>query len=357
MSCAVFAELEAHRPSGRGQKWSRYRRTTYGLTLASHIGYASVGLLQGVTKIKIWVAITDKNWFESVSRLHADEVNFWQPSGSREFRALRPGEPFLFKLHSPDNFIVGGGHFVRYSALPASLAWDAFGAKNGVGSLAELNLRVRRYRREDASLDPVIGCNVLAEPFFLSRPSWIPCPDDWARNIVQGKVYDTAATNGRNLWDAILVSFTGSMVREAAPEGLNDERRFGKEYLTRGRLGQGAFRVMVTDAYARRCAVTGEKTLPVLEAAHIKPYALQGPNRVNNGILLRSDLHKLFDLGYLTVTPELKLEVSPRLKEEWENGREYYSYQGQPLVVQPSDPANRPATEYLSWHNENRFRV
>ena len=303
------------------------------------------------------MGVTDKDWFEFVSRLHADEVNFWQPSGSREFRALQPGEPFLFKLHSPDNFIVGGGNFVRYSALPASLAWDAFGGKNGVSSLAELNIRVKRYRREDASLDPVIGCNVLAEPFFFSRSSWIPCPDDWARNIVQGKTYDTAATNGQSLWGAILARLSGPMVREARAGELNDERRFGKEYLTRGRLGQGAFRVLVTDAYARRCAVTGEKTLPVLEAAHIKPYALQGPNQVSNGILLRSDLHKLFDLGYLTVTLDLRLEVSPRLKGEWHNGREYYSYHGQPLVVQPSDPASRPATEYLSWHNENRFRV
>ena len=303
------------------------------------------------------MGVTDKDWFEFVSRLHADEVNFWQPSGSREFRALQPGEPFLFKLHSPDNFIVGGGNFVRYSALPASLAWDAFGGKNGVSSLAELNIRVKRYRREDASLDPVIGCNVLAEPFFFSRSSWIPCPDDWARNIVQGKTYDTAATNGQSLWGAILARLSGPMVREARAGELNDERRFGKEYLTRGRLGQGAFRVLVTDAYARRCAVTGEKTLPVLEAAHIKPYALQGPNQVSNGILLRSDLHKLFDLGYLTVTRDLRLEVSPRLKGEWHNGREYYSYHGQPLVVQPSDPASRPATEYLSWHNENRFRV
>lgn len=303
------------------------------------------------------MGVTDKDWFEFVSRQHADEVNFWQPSGSREFRALQPGEPFLFKLHSPDNFIVGGGYFVRYSALPVSLAWDAFGAKNGVSSLAELNARVKRYRREDASLDPVIGCNVLAEPFFLSRSSWIPCPDDWARNIVQGKTYDTAAMNGQDLWGAVVARLSGSMVREAVPAELNDERRFGREYLTRGRLGQGAFRVLVTDAYTRRCAVTGEKTLPVLEAAHIKPYALKGPNRVSNGLLLRSDLHKLFDLGYLTVTPDLRLEVSPKLKGEWKNGREYYSYHGQPLIVQPSDPANRPATEYLSWHNENRYRV
>jgi putative restriction endonuclease len=74
--------------------------------------------------MKIWVGVTDKNWFEYLMRLGPDEVNFWQPSGTRNFRVLQPGEPFLFKLHSPYNFIVGGGYFVRYSALPASLAWD-----------------------------------------------------------------------------------------------------------------------------------------------------------------------------------------------------------------------------------------
>jgi putative restriction endonuclease len=49
-------------------------------------------------------------------------VDFWQPSSGRTFRALQPGELFLFKLHSPNNFIVGGGYFVSSTALPASLA-------------------------------------------------------------------------------------------------------------------------------------------------------------------------------------------------------------------------------------------
>jgi putative restriction endonuclease len=83
--------------------------------------------------------------------------------------------------------------------------------------------------------------------------------------------------------------------------------------------------VLVTDAYERRCAVTGEKTLPVLEAAHIKPYAQNGPHRVDNGSLLRSDLHKLFDLGYVTVTPDLRVRVSRRLKAEWHNERTFHT--------------------------------
>jgi putative restriction endonuclease len=309
--------------------------------------------------MKIWVGVTDKDWFQFLSSISADEVNFWQPSGSRIFRALQPGEPFLFKLHSPDNFVVGGGHFVRYSALPTSLAWEAFGPKNGVSSLEELKARLRRYRRDDAAVDPVIGCNVLAEPFFLPRSAWIPVPQSWAPNIVQGKTYNTGTAEGRALWDSVEVALAGNQEpgEPSLSGGSHEQNRFGAKYLAHGRLGQGAFRVLVTDAYERRCAVTAEKTLPVLEAAHIKPYALHGPQRVSNGILLRSDLHKLFDLGYMTVTPDLRIEVSPRLKTEWQNGREYYAHHGQQLRVQPADLASRPSREFLSWHNENRFRA
>ncbi len=309
--------------------------------------------------MKIWVGVTDKDWFEYLTWLGPDEVNFWQPSGSRTFRVLQPGEPFLFKLHSPNNFIVGGGFFVRYSALPASLAWDAFERKNGVASLGDLRTRIRKYRRNEEFVDPVIGCNVLAEPFFLPRDLWIPIPSDWAGNIVSGKSYDTQTAIGQALWNSVNQS-RSLRHRALDPTHIDadsDTLRFGAEYLTRGRLGQGAFRVLVTDAYQRRCAVTGEKTLPVLEAAHIKPYAEQGPHRVNNGILLRSDLHKLFDLGYVTVTPELKLEVSPRLKEEWQNGREYYAHHGRRLSFQPTDAMSLPGREYLQWHNENRFKA
>ena len=113
--------------------------------------------------------------------------------------------------------------------------------------------------------------------------------------------------------------------------------------------------MLVTEAYDRRCAVTGEKTLPVLEAAHIRPYAESGPHLVSNGLLLRSDLHTLFDRGYITVTPALRVEVSRRIREEFENGREYYKHHGQPLAVKPGSPHDRPARDFLRWHTESRF--
>jgi len=94
----------------------------------------------------------------------------------------------------------------------------------------------------------------------------------------------------------------------------------------------------------------------VLEAAHIKPYAESGPNRTENGLLLRSDIHKLFDAGYDTVTPEHRIEVSPRIREEFETGKAYYRFQGRELEVRPMQLAEQPDPGYLQWHNENRYR-
>ncbi|MDD5603865.1 MAG: HNH endonuclease signature motif containing protein, partial [Eubacteriales bacterium] len=74
------------------------------------------------------------------------------------------------------------------------------------------------------------------------------------------------------------------------------------------RLGQGGFRVVITEAYQRRCAITGEKTLPVLEASHIRPYSEEGPHLASNGILLRQDYHTLFDRGYITINRKLNIE-------------------------------------------------
>jgi putative restriction endonuclease len=90
------------------------------------------------------------------------------------------------------------------------------------------------------------------------------------------------------------------------------------------RLGQGAFRVLVTDAYGRRCAISNERTPPFLEAAHIRPYSENGPHQLSNGLLMRSDLHRLFDLRYITVDPDRRCTViSNRIREEFENGRDY----------------------------------
>jgi putative restriction endonuclease len=307
--------------------------------------------------MRFYVGITDNAWFDFLQQFSPDEVNFWRPSG-KEFSALEPGEPFLFKLHSPMNFIVGGGFFIRSERLPLSLAWEVFGRKNGAATRSEFEQLIRNYRGYD-EVDPEIGCIILNQPFFVPRDHWIPAPGDWKPNIVSGKTYQDGDEWGNRLWE--LVRHWLSIPESAEPSAelataVSDPAMlYGQEYLRKSRLGQGAFRILVTDAYLKRCAISGERTLPVLQASHIKPYG-EGPNHVDNGLLLRSDLHILFDRGYLTVTPDLKVEISKRIKEEYENGRDYYRFHGNSLAVLPMSPLDRPNQEFLRWHNEKIFR-
>jgi putative restriction endonuclease len=129
---------------------------------------------------------------------------------------------------------------------------------------------------------------------------------------------------------------------------------YGKPLVITPRIGQGAFRVMVTDTYERRCAITGEKALPVLQAAHIKPVAEGGQHRIDNGLLLRSDVHTLFDRGYATVTPDFTFRVSTRLKMDFDNGEHYFQLQGTKIWV-PPHLNEKPNREFLEWHADSLF--
>ena len=106
----------------------------------------------------------------------------------------------------------------------------------------------------------------------------------------------------------------------------------------RERRGQQEFRNALRKRYVDRCLVTGCKVLEVLEAAHIKPYKGQNDNHPENGLLLRSDIHTLFDLDLLGVEPDgLRVEVHPSL------AKEYKQYAGKrlrcPQTIGPSKDA------------------
>ncbi len=304
--------------------------------------------------MKAFIGITDFNWYSFLSSIRdLEEVNFWQPSASTHFRALQSGEPFLFKLHSPRHYIVGGGFFAYSTTSPVSLAWEAFGEKNGAQTLKEMRRRIEKYRRSapNQTADYEIGCILLEQPFFFRKDDWIPAPGDWSPNIVRGKGYDTATGEGKSIWDAVKLRLQAVNIPV-----INEERkRYGAPFLVTPRLGQGSFRIMVTDAYGRRCAVTTERTLPALDAAHIKPYVENGPHDVCNGILFRSDIHKLFDTGYVTIAEDYRFTVSRRIRDEYENGKDYYALNGRKILL-PSDSTCWPEKKYVLWHNENVFK-
>jgi putative restriction endonuclease len=306
------------------------------------------------------VGLTDNDWYRVVSSVpQIDEVNFWQPGSSiRSFRVLKQGEIFLFKLHSPLNFIVGGGFFLKHDRLPISLAWEAYESKNGAHTYSEMRALIlgkRRQSQQDRD-DFEIGCILLSQPFFFEKSDWIPVPSDWHPSIQQGKHYLTDREPGKSLWEQVEMRLVQLPGQPPFRQRTEDRARYGNEIRIRPRLGQSSFRVFVTEAYDRSCAITEEHSLPALEASHIKPFNENGPHEISNGLLLRSDFHRLFDRGYITVTPEYKIEVSRRLREEFENGRSYYPFHGRSLNHLPIILEDQPSKKILTWHNETIFR-
>jgi len=115
-----------------------------------------------------YIGVTDNDWFDFLAHQpEIDEVNFWQPGGRSQFKSLQPGEPFLFKLHSPLNYITGGGFFAHHTIIPVSMAWQAFGEKNGASSYLKMRRLIERNRHQPPSFEDYhIGCIILTQPFF-----------------------------------------------------------------------------------------------------------------------------------------------------------------------------------------------
>ena len=324
----------------------------------------------------LFVANTDADWARHLSTLAArpdglDEANFWRPSGRVGFKALSFGEPLVFKLKKAHGHaIVGFGLFAAFRRLTIREAWTAFGEANGAATEAEVLARVGRYvqsRGEPLTRAHRIGCILLAAPVFFPRDMWVAGPSDWSDNTVQGKGYDSTAREGRRIWRECLdraallnqaadlrrPTVAHDIVHPATLTPTDPPERYGTPQVVRPRLGQSTFRYAIEQAYGR-CAVTGEHSLPALDAAHITPYSDGGNHALDNGLLLRADVHRLFDAGYVTVTPDYAFRVSRRLREDYDNGKVYYQHDGDTIWT-PAAPYPKPDPGRLEWHSTERF--
>lgn len=297
-----------------------------------------------------FLAVTDNDWFQYLSSAQAPEVNFWRPSAT-PFRALAPGSLFLFKLHAPLHAVAGAGVFAGSVQVSVHQAWEWFGQANGAASLMDLAARISR-----GDVTKRITCILLTHVRFWPEREWLDPPTSFARNTQVGKGYLIEEESefyeqvmARMRMEAAVAHEVVRLWGDIATSGSR------KPQIVLPRVGQTLFRSVVTIAYGGRCAVTGEKTLPVLEAAHVRPYAKGGEHSLNNALLLRSDLHRLFDAGYATVDPEHRVfRVSSRIAREFRNGREYLRLDGKPIAP-PRPGLPGPSAENLAYHAQRIF--
>jgi putative restriction endonuclease len=297
--------------------------------------------------MKGFLAVTDPYWIDHLRSINATEANFWQPRPTRI--ALAEWTPWIFKVRGT-SLVAGFGFFSYWTIMPLSVAWETFGPANGAISYSDMIRRVGGLRRE-RPIDDDVGCVALSDVLILDRSDWIAAPADWHPNIVRGAGYDLASGEGARIWTQ-LQAFAASQAKSTPILSVPGASAL---QLISARRGQGAFRLMVMDAYGRRCAISGERTLPALEAAHIRPFAEHQLHEVQNGILMRSDIHKLYDRGLVTVEPDLTFRVSGSIERDYSNGKIYSELAGR-TIASPDDPAMKPNSSALSWHSREVFR-
>ncbi|MCX4386469.1 HNH endonuclease [Micromonospora peucetia] len=132
------------------------------------------------------------------------------------------------------------------------------------------------------------------------------------------------------------------------PEALPEGRRRRLAEVT-ARQGQADFRRRLIEAYGRRCAITGCDTEAALQAAHISPYDGPATNRVTNGLLLRADVHNLFDRGLIWIDEQLLVRVKAEAAH-------YASWHGEELRL-PARPADRPDAAALRAHRREATKL
>jgi putative restriction endonuclease len=287
------------------------------------------------------IAPTDIDWFLNLKGSPPRIVNFWTPT-AWNVRRLPPGARLYFMLKSPIRRIGGYGTFVRYLDRTASSAWDAYGLGNGVASKDELVTKVSFFAAKRsaffaASDDPTIGCIELCDVVTLDEEEFIDplvYGHSFPRQVVKLKYFDDSDGLASAL-DEPIARLPFELVEGVAARASSSRK---------DRKGQSPFRQLVLRNYNYRCCLLGESVVQLLEAAHIQPYINATSNHPQNGLCLRTDLHRLFDEGLISLTPEHIVMVSPQLK-----GTSYESLQGRQITL-PADRAAHPSQQALASH-------
>jgi putative restriction endonuclease len=296
---------------------------------------------------------TDGNW---ISILHENQVennvNFWR--GDTRAIHLMPGTCFYFKIRGSMR-IAGRGYFREEKTMLISDAWKLFGLGNGVTSKEQLEERAREVLKiEGDEISCLIfdGVEILEEedrPEISTRdfPKSIMGRKDFEEHEIQYimDVFDSSSV------DPLLAVGEGlaNANREFDPKDIASSRKSVLSSIS-VRAGQSKFRTELLIAYNGKCCITGEQEVDVLEAAHIHPYLGEDTNDLQNGIIVRSDWHTIFDLGHWTVGDDFDIIISRHVKS-----RNYREYAGKQIFL-PSEAKLRPSKRALKFHREQIFK-
>ncbi|MFN4247516.1 MAG: HNH endonuclease [Flavipsychrobacter sp.] len=292
------------------------------------------------------ISPTNDKWFQYLKENNYNSfINFWTPT-PWNIKQLADSDKLYFLLKSPIRKIGGYGEFHSYINLSVHDAWVKFGQRNGCSNKADLISRIQTYLEKNSSqhkgktIDAethIIGCIILKNCQFWEADDYIIHSEyniDFAEQIVKIKYFNTY-----NPFDI--------EQNQQSNYQIVSEPKEEYKTLTNSRKGQSSFKGKILKSYNNRCCISGESCPELLEAAHIQQYLNSSSNHIQNGLLLRVDLHRLFDCGLLLIDPDYRVKISSILKDS-----SYYKYDGITISI-PDNPAHHPSKASLKLRITN----
>lgn len=265
-----------------------------------------------------------------VQRFETDPANTTTLWRIASHQSARIGDRvYLFKQGTDPRGVFGVGEIIEAPRLQAD--------PTGIDGEQRYRAKIRFEQLVDPSREFLIGFEIVEkivpQTLVTAQASGVGLPED-------------AATELERHLSPLLAGLPPISSEQADdpgfdPDSVKDERQRALRAI-RLRRGQPAFRAALLEAYGGRCVISGCAVEDVLEAAHITPYLGSLTNHVSNGLLLRADLHTLFDCGLLGVEPMTRtVVIAEALKAS------SYSKLAGRALRRPQDSASSPSKRNL----------
>jgi hypothetical protein len=292
----------------------RLNPTRWGVTLARHFVRLNVGMIE-VTSIR---------------RREGIEVSYaidLLPPGAFSSEGVAPGSgDWQVSVPGVDGAFIEPDHFIEALPLFQQAHFDAI--RRAAASRRHSTMTKAHSPGVISFLNDHLNADIPQPEYFI--PAF---PNELEEQYSEGAP-ELLAEQEQQLTTAGVFN----------PDNVLDARERILAAIVR-RHGQPAFRRQLLQAYAGQCAISGCNVEAALDAAHIVPYKGPETNHSANGLLLRTDLHTLFDLGLVAVNTEtMRVLIAPSLA-----GTCYQQYRGKRLCL-PSDPVSHPSREALDQH-------
>lgn len=281
------------------------------------------------------IAVTDKSWYE-YQKEHdfIDNINFWTPTVWKV--AFDPGDIIVFKLKGTIDDIGGYGSFVEYKHQTLEQSWKEFGQRNGYDTKEEFVMALTKGKGPSST---ICGCLVLENVVYFDQPEKLS---------KYGLSFNSHIVKYRKEYSPF-PSFGQQSVVASQPvfQLVTQSKKQKTKQKVTLRVGQGQFHRDISVAYGHKCCITGETAPELLQAAHIQDYINKDSNHVQNGLLLRMDIHKLFDSGLLYIDENYKVHVSSLVKST------NYTDLNNQKISRPTNPSEWPSIDALKFKKES----